>query len=199
MADLEIQITDIARQKFVEFLEAEEDPGQAIRLAVAGHGPHGFNYQLDVVNKTEEAADHIVLDYDGFNLLVEQASAEYLGGVTIDFAQRGLESGFMFDNPNSRWKDPVAQAVQDILDTQINPGVASHGGFITLLDVKGSTAFISLGGGCQGCGMADVTLKQGIEVAIIDAVEEIDTVLDTTDHAAGENPYYQSAGGSPFA
>lgn len=199
--DLAIELTDMARQKFVDFLAAEEEPDQAIRLAVEGHGPHGFNYQLDLVKETEEAESHIVLEYEGFRLLVEPSSAEYLNGAKIDFTQRGLESGFSFDNPNSRWKDPVARAVQDILDHQINPGIASHGGYVTLLDVKDSTAYISFGGGCQGCGMADVTLKQGVEVAIINAVEEIDTVLDTTDHAAGENPYYKPDydGESPVA
>ncbi len=191
MTDLNIELSDKARQKFIEFLEAEEDDGQAIRLEVAGRGPQGFNYQLDLVTEAEAAADHIVLEYDGFKLLVDPGSAEHLEGASIDFVERGLESGFHFENPNSQWTDPVARAVQDVLETQINPSVAGHGGFVTLLDVKDSTAYIALGGGCQGCGMADVTLKQGIEVAIVNAVPGIQQVLDTTDHAAGENPYYQ--------
>ena len=201
MTDIHIELTDQAREKFIEFLAGEEQPGQAIRLAVEGRGPQGFNYQLDMVDEAEEAPSHIVLDYDGFRLLVEPSSAEHLDGATIDFVQRGFESGFHFENPNALWKDPVANAVQQVLDHQINPSVAGHGGFVTLLDVKGSTAYIALGGGCQGCGMADVTLKQGIEVAIKDAVPDIDTVLDTTDHAAGENPYFQPSkgGDSPFA
>ncbi len=199
MSDLNIHLTDAAREKFVEFLEAEEEKGLAIRLEVAGRGPHGFDYRLDVVTP-DEAARHEVLDFGAFRMLVDPGSAEHLDGVTIDFVQRGLESGFHFDNPNSVWKDPVARAVQDVLDTRINPSVAGHGGFVSLLDVKDETAYIALGGGCQGCGMADVTLKQGIEVAIKDAVPEIHEVLDTTDHAAGENPFYQpSKGGeSPF-
>ncbi|MGH7387102.1 MAG: NifU family protein, partial [Candidatus Methylomirabilales bacterium] len=99
------------------------------------------------------------------------------------------------------WTDPKAQAVQEAIDTQINPGVASHGGHVALLDVKDDIAYIALGGGCQGCGMADVTLKQGIEVLLKEAVPEIRQVIDTTDHAAGKNPFYQpSKGGtSPFA
>ncbi len=200
MSDLEIKLTDNARKKFVEFLEAEEEEGLGIRLAIAGRGPHGLNYQLDVVSEAEEAATHVVLDQGPFRLLVDRESAEQLDGVEIDFLQRGLESGFHFDNPNSGWQDPVAQKVQEVLDTQINPSVAGHGGFISLLDVKDGNAYIALGGGCQGCGMADVTLKQGVEVAIKRAVPEIQAVLDTTDHAAGENPYYQPSkdGDSPF-
>ena len=80
--------------------------------------------------------------------------------------------------------------MQQVLDERINPSVASHGGHIALIDVKSDTAYIRLEGGCQGCGMADVTLKQGIEVEIKSAVPTILQVLDVTDHAGGTNPYY---------
>ena len=90
---------------------------------------------------------------------------------------------------------PVALAVRKILDEQINPGVASHGGHIALIDVKDDTVFIRLEGGCQGCGMADVTLKQGIEQTIRQTVPSIAAVLDVTDHAGGSNPYYQPGKG----
>lgn len=85
---------------------------------------------------------------------------------------------------------PTATAVQNVLDEKINPAVASHGGHIALIDVQESTAYIRLEGGCQGCGMADVTLKQGVEKEILAAVPEITAVLDSTDHASGSNPYY---------
>jgi len=82
---------------------------------------------------------------------------------------------------------------QRIIDEQVNPAVASHGGFITLIDVKDNEIFVALGGGCQGCGMANVTLKQGIETAFQQHMPEITAVLDVTDHAGGENPYYQQS------
>ena len=85
---------------------------------------------------------------------------------------------------------PEGRAVKQVLDEQINPSVAMHGGHIALVDVQGDTVFIRLEGGCQGCGMADVTLKQGVEVAIKQAVPSINAVLDSTDHAGGENPYF---------
>jgi Fe/S biogenesis protein NfuA len=88
-----------------------------------------------------------------------------------------------------------------LIDAQINPGVASHGGYVELLDVKDSRVFVRMGGGCQGCGMASVTLKQGVEVLIKQQFPQIEAVVDTTDHAGGENPYYQPAKGggeSPF-
>jgi Fe-S cluster biogenesis protein NfuA len=84
----------------------------------------------------------------------------------------------------------IGQKVQAILDEEINPGVAAHGGFVTLLDVKNSQVYLQLGGGCQGCGMADVTLKYGIETILRERVPEVVGVVDQTDHAGGTNPYY---------
>lgn len=194
-----IELTEEARQQFVGFLAAEKKDDLAILLAIRGYGPHGFRYELDIVCESE-VEDAVAVDFEGFRMLVDAASAAELDGVKIDFLVRGLESGFRFDNPNSRWQDPVARAVQEVLDTQVNPSVASHGGYVELLDVVDDTAYISLGGGCHGCGMADVTLKQGVEVAITGAVAEIEQVLDTTDHAAGKNPYFRpdKSGASPF-
>jgi Fe/S biogenesis protein NfuA len=80
--------------------------------------------------------------------------------------------------------------VQDLVDTSINPAIAAHGGWVELLDVKDSVVYLQMGGGCQGCGAADITLKAGIERLIKEELPEITEVLDTTDHAAGENPYY---------
>jgi Fe/S biogenesis protein NfuA len=80
-----------------------------------------------------------------------------------------------------------------VLETQINPAIASHGGRADLVAVEEGVAYLRLSGGCQGCGMAAVTLGQGIEVAILDAVPEIERVVDVTDHASGTNPYFESA------
>ena len=93
--------------------------------------------------------------------------------------------------PKPGLETPEGEAIQRILDEQINPAVASHGGHISLVDVQENTAYIRLEGGCQGCGMADVTLKQGVETTILREVPVITSVLDATDHAGGENPYFQ--------
>jgi Fe-S cluster biogenesis protein NfuA len=102
--------------------------------------------------------------------------------------------------PKPGLKTPEAATIQRILDDRINPSVAAHGGHISLVDVRENTTYIRLEGGCQGCGMADVTLKQGIEHEIKRAVPTIKAVLDVTDHAGGTNPYYQpgKSGASPF-
>jgi NFU1 iron-sulfur cluster scaffold homolog, mitochondrial len=87
--------------------------------------------------------------------------------------------------------DEVRRRVQQVLDEMINPGVASHGGYVELLDVQDDNVFIRMGGGCQGCGAADVTLKMGVERLIREQVPQVHEIFDATDHAAGMNPYYQ--------
>ncbi|MBI4429852.1 MAG: NifU family protein [Ignavibacteriales bacterium] len=87
-------------------------------------------------------------------------------------------------------EDEIREKVQHLFDTEINPGVAMHGGVVDLVDVRGNVVYLRMGGGCQGCGMADVTLKQGIERAIHEVVPEVGEILDATDHAGGRNPYY---------
>ncbi len=86
--------------------------------------------------------------------------------------------------------EEMRRRVQQVLDTIINPAVASHGGTVRLLDVANNTVFLQFGGGCQGCGMASATLKYGVERTIRDEVPEVGAIMDTTDHAAGRNPYY---------
>ncbi|MBN4053177.1 NifU family protein [bacterium AH-315-L15] len=133
---------------------------------------------------------------------MDQKNEKFLEDVQIDFIQTLEETGFKIENskvieskskkPESPPKldTPEAIAIQKVLDVEINPAVASHGGHISLVDVKDQIAYIRLGGGCQGCGQADVTLKQGVVVAIKKGVPEIRDVLDVTDHANGDNPYY---------
>jgi len=196
-----LTITDAAKKKVLAILEGEDQKDLALRVAIRGRGPGGFRYELQFVGAGERGAEDTVVKAGGFDVLVDPDSAPNLKGATVDFLDGVTESGFKIDNPNPLWTDPKAQAVQEVIDTQINPGVASHGGHVALLDVKDNIAYIALGGGCQGCGMVDVTLKQGIEVLLKEAVPEIRQVIDTTDHAAGKNPFYQpSKGGtSPFA
>ena len=120
--------------------------------------------------------------------------------VSVEFVRAGTASDGATASPNLDPDDPEVASIKALLDERINPGVEAHGGYISLIDVKDHTAFIRLEGGCQGCGMADVTLKQGIERMILEAVPTITAVLDSTDHASGTNPYYDpgKSGLSPF-
>ena len=197
-----VKVTETARGKILELMKNEGREGLVLRMAVAGRGPGGFQYRLAFAPEGERAASDAMFDAGGFKMVVDEASVESLTGASIDYVDSAHGSGFKIDNPNPLWADPKARAVQKVLDDEINPAVASHGGHVALLEVKDDVAYIQLGGGCQGCGMVDVTLKQGIEVRIREAVPSIKEIVDTTDHAGGKNPYYQpSKGGgrSPYA
>lgn len=196
-----ITLTVPAIDKVLTLMEQENETDLALRVAITGRGPGGFQYSLTFIKEQERQPEDLVVDVGPFKLIVDKDSAEDLRGATIDYMDEGFRGGFSIDNPNPVWKDPVAQRVQQVLDTQINPAIASHGGVVTLLDVRENTAYIAFGGGCQGCGMVDVTLKQGVEATIQREVPEIRKVVDTTDHAAGTNPYYQPSkgGASPFS
>jgi Fe/S biogenesis protein NfuA len=199
---MQLTITPTAREQILAAIAEEERQGLGLRVAISGRGPTGFRYSLDLVAPGENLPDDVVIEQGVFKIFVDKKSVPKLDGSTIDFVIRLQESGFKFENPNSMWSDARAQKVQETIDARINPSIAAHGGYVTLLDVRDDVAYISFGGGCQGCGMVDVTLKQGVQVMIKEAVPELRDVLDTTDHAAGTNPYYQepSAGAeSPVA
>lgn len=197
-------VTDAAREKIREIMEMQNIVGRgAIRVGIAGRGPAGFNYSMSLEEVAVPSDGESVQDEGEFKVLIDGGSVEKLRGASIDFVGQLVGGGFKIDNPNSVWDDPLAAEIQAVLDTQINPGVASHGGFVELLDVKENRVYVKMGGGCQGCGMASVTLKQGVEVMLRDKFPQIEEVVDSTEHAAGTNPYYQPAkggagGASPF-
>jgi Fe/S biogenesis protein NfuA len=195
-----ITLTEAAKNKILELIQAENQPGLALRVSIAGRGPGGFEYGLAFAKEEDTNVEDAVIDAGGFKVLVDAKSAAHLKGATVDYVTGLYGSGFKIENPNSIWSDPLAAAVQRVIDAQINPGIASHGGLVTLLDVKDNVAYIAFGGGCQGCGMVDVTLRQGVVVMIKEAVPAIREVVDTTDHASGRNPYYQqsNSGQSPL-
>ncbi len=189
--DAPVQFTERAREKVKGFMASRGKDGAALRVGIQGRTSNGFNYAMNIVDLDDKDATDLVLDIGEFHTLIDSMSLENLRGATIDFVETGAGSGFQIENPNPVWRDEIALLVQNVIDTQINPGVASHGGVVELVDVKDNIAYVRLGGGCQGCGMADVTLKQGIETMIKEAVPSIQAVLDSTDHASGSNPYYR--------
>jgi Fe/S biogenesis protein NfuA len=188
-----VTLTDVARKKILELLSAESRQGQALRFGIDGRGPGGYRYRLGFAGPEDRRPDDVVFDAGGFQMIVDAASAPRLKGASIDYVETLQESGFKIDNPNAAWADPKAQAVQEVIDREINPAVASHGGYVVLLDVKDDVVYVEMHGGCQGCGMASVTLRQGIETRILESVPGIRQVVDATQHAAGTNPYYTSA------
>ncbi len=189
---MDISFTDAARSKIREYMEMAENGCIGLRLAAHRQGRSRLRHDFSLVLDGETTDDDLALDCGGFTLYVDPQSAELLDGTSVDFVSDFSGSGFKIDNPNARvqWDDPVAREVQSVLDEKVTPAVASHGGWVELLAVEDDAAIIEFGGGCQGCGMSQVTLKQGIEAAILDHVPAIKRVLDATDHASGANPYY---------
>jgi Fe/S biogenesis protein NfuA len=186
-----INFTDGAKEKVQEYLDMSEASPVGLRVMADRQGRHRFQYNMSLVLEGEIDDEDKVLDMGRFNVYVDPKSAEWLDGASVDFVSDLSGSGFRFDNPQAvvHWDDPVAQRVQQVIDDKIAPSLAGHGGWVELLSVEGDAAVIEFGGGCQGCGMSQVTLKQGIEAAILQDVPEIKKVLDQTDHAAGTNPY----------
>jgi len=185
-----LAITSKAREMLDSFAEKSGEEGLALRVEIIGRGPKGFQYDLQFVGSDGGQEDDVITDVDGVTVRVAMRSAQYLDGTTLDFKETLMGGGFAFDNPNPLWIDELSMRVAEIINEKVNPAVASHGGVVELIGVDDDKAIIAFGGGCQGCGMADVTLKQGVEVMIKENVPEILEVVDTTDHAAGSNPFY---------
>ena len=189
-----LTVTEAARGKIVSIMESEEGHVQGLRVSIQGRTASAFEYGLGL--ETEPESDDLVVDAEAVKVFVDPESAENLKGATIDYVEDLNSSGFRIDNPNTpTWDNPKAQAIQALIDDRINPSVASHGGHIDLLDVTDDSIYVHMGGGCQGCGMASVTLKHGIEAMVQESFPEITNIIDTTDHASGTNPYYQPAKG----
>lgn len=189
-----LRVTATATEQIKRILAQEAMQDQAVRVGVSSRSPTGFQYQLEFCDRSERRASDEVFSCDEVLFYLDGDARDDLRGTTLDYVDTGFSAGFKFDNPNkpSLLRDPVAERVFRVIEERVNPGVASHGGHVSLLDVRDGTAYVRLGGGCQGCGQADTTVKQGIESMIREEVPEIHTVLDVTDHGAGENPYYQA-------
>ena len=188
---VEVNVSDDAVVRLKAVLEGYENPAAGIRLAVAGRGPEGFQHSLSIIEPGEEPEGDVVVESAGLTFFIEARNAQYLDGISIEFDAAEGGGMLQFKNPNPIWIDDVSKQLQELFDTQINPQIASHGGSVALLAVDIPKAYIELGGGCVGCGMVDVTLKQGIEVAMKELIPEITEVIDQTDHGSGDNPYYK--------
>ena len=140
------------------------------------------------------------------SVVIASKDVDNFNGASLDMSDDPDAPGLTMDNPNTpspaMFGNPedmpeltgeLAEKVQTVLESQINPAIASHGGQASLVGVEGQDVYLRLGGGCQGCGMAQVTLTQGIEKALRDAVPEIGNIIDATDHASGSNPYFESS------
>ena len=200
-----VKLTERARAKVEEFRSGVADSErQAMWIEITGIQRDEWSYNLSL--KPVDAADeddHVQYDGD-LAIVIPEGDVEALRGATVDWSDDLMRGGLTIDNPNTPspamgaqpeadLSGPLPQRVMQVIDQQVNPAIAMHGGSAELVAVEDATAYVRLGGGCVGCGMATVTLSQGIEVAITEAVPEIHNVIDVTDHASGTNPYYEAA------
>ncbi|HZB97173.1 MAG TPA: NifU family protein [Candidatus Sulfotelmatobacter sp.] len=187
-----INATDYAITRINQVRANQKQPEAGVRIAITGRTDGNFVYDLQLVAPGEEqTGDVVVQGPAGIPFHIPLGSVTSLDNITVDADQ--LTGALTVDNPNPLWPDPLAQEVQTFLDDEINPYVATHGGHIDLLDVSDGVAYVHMGGGCQGCGMASVTLTQGVRASVKERFPDIHDVIDTTDHAQGTNPYYQAA------
>ena len=207
--EMVLNITEVARQKVLRVRANESEPENlALWLEIAGVANGKYKYDMYFQPVDYAGPTDVVQRHDDISVVIPAFSVDKVRGATLDVAGDPVEGGLVLDNPNSPspavgmagasrppadLSGDVAQRVLQVLDGQINPSIAAHGGHAELVAVEEDTAYLRLSGGCQGCGMASVTLSQGIEVVIKESVPEITKVVDVTDHASGENPYFESA------
>ena len=190
-----LTITDLAQTKIVELIEKSPNPVKGLRIGATSVSPLKVDYRMAFIAQGQENDDDTVIPYDGFDVYVDPDSGDNVQEATVDYVEGLMGSGFKIERPRDLPEGvdgSLLDRVQHVLDEKINPAVSGHGGRVSLIDLKEKTVFLQLEGGCQGCGMADVTLKQGIEVMIKESVPEIEEIYDVTDHANGKNPYYRA-------
>ena len=195
-------VTDPARDKILE-LRAQEDEPDTLGLRIEVTGVQGVEYTYDLtfdpVAEADAAAGDLVESQSEMRVIIPGDSLDALRGATLDLPSANGQQGLVLRNPNR--PDPLAGAhielsgtveekVRQLLDGQINPALAMHGGFAALDHVDDAVVYVTMGGGCQGCAVSAMTLREGIARSIKEAIPEVTEVIDTTDHDQGQNPYY---------
>ena len=195
---MNITVSEQALEKMKFFLQDKESDTWGIRIVVKATNDYAFSMvQLENAQETDQ-----IQKQDGIQLVVDEISSRFLEGATIDFIETDAGSGFQVERPPVPtlnipkdlpldMSDPMTKQVVDVIEKDINPGIASHGGVAQLRGLKDNVAYVELGGGCQGCAQSIATLKMGIETRIKEIVPAIVDVIDITDHSSGDNPYYK--------
>ena len=199
--DQVMTVTEAALAKVLEVRNEEDDPaGLALRVSITGSQGVDYVYDLAFLEIGAAQEDDVRWEVDALSFLIPAEDREKLTGATLDLPSNPTQGGLVIRNPNRpnplgdigtlELTGEIPDRVGQLIAERINPALASHGGYATLVGVEGSTAYVTMGGGCQGCSMSAATLTEGIRSAILEAVPEILEVVDATDHSAGENPFY---------
>ena len=196
-----VTVTEAALEKILDLRAGEDDAEQlALRIEVTGVQGVDFSYDLAFEVLTEADADDVPTRVGGgLTVLTPERDVAKLEGATLDLPSNSNQTGLVLRNPNRPDLGPNAtlelsgtleEQVQEVLVKRINPSIAVHGGYAELVRVEGSTVLVKLGGGCQGCGMANATVTAGIEKTLTELLDGVENVVDITDHTSGENPYF---------
>ncbi|NND73864.1 MAG: hypothetical protein HKN44_02555 [Ilumatobacter sp.] len=193
-----ITITPEAHQHLVELRDEEADGASlGLRLAIASAPGEDFRYDLSFEEFLKAAFDDEVRTHDGLKVIIPGADVELLTGATLDHTST---QGLVIRNPNRpqapdveglTGDDQLSAEVEAMIATEVNPALAAHGGFVTYVGHDGEgTAYLTMGGGCHGCSMSKMTMLDGVQTMLVEAIEPIERVKDLTDHTTGENPFY---------
>jgi len=197
-----LTFTDRARDMVHTFID--QSGGELAHLRIAHHGtPIAPRFELSLVSADERAESDREIEVGELRVLVPETSLETLEGATVDFVERVNESGFEVRPAAAAIESaaraerpvptgPMAERVTEVLNEQVNPAIAAHGGAIELYDVQDTEIYLEMTGGCQGCAMSRMTLRQGVERMLRQAIPELTAVHDVTDHASGSNPYFEA-------
>jgi Fe/S biogenesis protein NfuA len=195
-----LAVTESALAQILELRAAEDDGDNlGLRVEITGATGNDFTYDLAFAPLDEVEEGDSVSHEGGLPVVIPADTIVDLRGATLDLPADSDHGGLVLRNPNKpnplvgpavELEGTVEERVRQLLDGSINPALAAHGGFAALQKVEEPRAFVTMGGGCQGCAVSAMTLRDGIQSAIVEYIEEIDEVVDVTDHDAGENPFY---------
>ena len=192
-----VSITESAQEYLVELLAKQNVEDIAVRVFILDAGTPRAETCISFCRPGEEKSDDEVLKYAGFNAFVDKPSIPFLEEAVVDFQKDSMGGQLTIKAPNSRMPrinedSPLEDRVNYVLYNEINPGLAAHGGMVTLEEIyENSVAVLRFGGGCQGCGMVDVTLKDGVEKTLLQQIPQLTEIRDVTDHSVTENAYYR--------
>ncbi|MGK9063892.1 Fe-S biogenesis protein NfuA [Stutzerimonas chloritidismutans] len=191
-----ITITEAAHDYLADLLEKQNTTGIGIRVFITQPGTPYAETCIAYCKPGEEKPDDIAIALKRFTAWIDGVSEPFLEDAVVDYATDRMGGQLTIKAPNAKVPmvnedSPLNERINYYLQTEINPGLASHGGQVTLIDVVDEgVAVLQFGGGCQGCGQADVTLKEGIEKTLLERIPELKGVRDVTDHTNRENAYY---------
>jgi Fe/S biogenesis protein NfuA len=192
-----VTITEPAQEYLSELLQKQDVEGISVRIFILDAGTPRAETCISFCRPGEEKEDDDVQELTGFNAYIDQPSIPFLEDAVVDFQKDSMGGQLTIKAPNSRLPkinedSSTEERVNYILYNEINPGLAAHGGMVTLEEIfEDSVAVLRFGGGCQGCGMVDVTLKEGVEKTLLSQIPQLTEVRDVTDHSVKENAYYQ--------